>query len=206
MAVVHQVPLSMGFSRQEYWSGLPCPSPGELPNAGTEYTTLCPLHWQEGSLPLMLPVPQCPAEFSTQEPECQQKHPKKSLLNPSKLTGQLSLFSCSAVSDSLRPHGLQHARLSVLQYLLELAQTHVCWVRDASQPSHSLSPPSPLAPQSSTASGSFLVSQLFASDGQSTGASAPVLSMNIQDWFPLGLTGLISLQSNGFSSLLQHHS
>ena len=140
--------------------------------------------------------------LNTRTWECQQKHPKKSLLNPSKLTGQLSLFSCSAVSDSLRPHALQHARLPVLQYLLELAQTHVCWVRDASQPSHSLSPPSPLAPQSSTASGSFLVSQLFASDGQSTGASAPVLSMNIQNWFPLGLTGLISLQSNGFSSLL----
>ena len=40
--VTHQVPLSMGFSRQEYWSGLPCPSPGDLPNAGTEPTFLVP--------------------------------------------------------------------------------------------------------------------------------------------------------------------
>ena len=52
------------------------------------------------------------------------------------------------------------------------------------------------------------MSQLFTSGGQSIGvsASASVLLMNIQDWFPLGLSGLISLQSKGLSSLLQHHS
>ena len=63
--------------------------------------------------------------------------------------------------------------------------------------------------QSFPASGSFLMSWLFASDGQSIGASAwaSVLSMNIQDWFPLRLTGLISLESKGLlKSLLQHHS
>ena len=62
--------------------------------------------------------------------------------------------------------------------------------------------------QSFPASTSFPVSQFFTSDGQSIGASASasVLSMNIQDWFHLGLTGLISLQSKGLSSLLQHHS
>ena len=55
--------------------------------------------------------------------------------------------------------------------------------------------------QSFPASGSFQMSQFFESGGQSTGvsASAFVLPMNIQDWFPLGLTGLISLRSNGFS-------
>ena len=58
--------------------------------------------------------------LNTRTWECQQKHPKKSLLNPSKPTGQLLLFSRSAMSDSLRPHGLQHARLPVIQYLLEL--------------------------------------------------------------------------------------
>ena len=58
--------------------------------------------------------------------------------------------------------------------------------------------------QSFPASGSFLLSQLFASGGQSIGASASasVLQVNIQDWFPLGLTGLISLQSKGLSVLL----
>ena len=62
--------------------------------------------------------------------------------------------------------------------------------------------------QSVTASGSFQMSQPFASGGQSIGvsASASVLLMNIQDRFPLGLTNLISLQSKGLKSLFQHHS
>ena len=61
--------------------------------------------------------------------------------------------------------------------------------------------------QSFPASGSFPMSQLFTSGGQSIGtsASASVLPMNIQGWFPLRLTGLISLQSKELSSLLQHH-
>ena len=61
--------------------------------------------------------------------------------------------------------------------------------------------------QSFLASGSFPMSQFFASDGQSIGvpASASLLPMNIQDWFPLGLTGWISLQSKGLKSLLQYH-
>ena len=58
------------------------------------------------------------------------------------------------------------------------------------------------------ASGSFPMSEFFTSGGQSIGASASasVLPMNIQHWFPLGSTGLISLLSKGLSSLLQHHS
>ena len=43
---------SWGFSRQEHWSGLPCPSPGDLSDPGIEPTSLCILHWQTGSLPL----------------------------------------------------------------------------------------------------------------------------------------------------------
>ena len=63
-------------------------------------------------------------------------------------------------------------------------------------------------PQSFPASGSFQMSHFFASGGQNVGvsASASVLPMNIQDWFPSGLTGLISLQSKVLKSLLQHHS
>ena len=66
---------------------------------------------------------------------------------------------------------------------------------------HILRYPLLLLPQSSPASGSFPMSQLFTSGGQSIGvsASALVLPMNIQDWFPLGLTGWIFLQSKGFS-------
>ena len=66
----------------------------------------------------------------------------------------------------------------------------------------------PSFPQSFPESGSFPMSQLFASGGQSTGASASalVLPMNIQGWFPLGLTGLISLLSETLKGFLQHHS
>ena len=76
----------------------------------------------------------------------------------------------------------------VLHYLLEFAQTHVHWVDDAIQSSHPVAPFSS-CPQSFPTSGSFPMKQLFASGGQSSGASAlaSVLPMNI----PLGLTGLI---------------
>ena len=62
--------------------------------------------------------------------------------------------------------------------------------------------------QTFSASGSFQMSQFFTSGGQSIGVSAltSVLPMNIQDWFPLGWTGWISLQSKGLSRVLQHHS
>ena len=68
----------------------------------------------------------------------------------------------------------------VLHYFLEFAQTHINWASDAIQPPHLLLPPSPHCPQSFPASGSFPMSRLFASGGQSVGASASVLPMNIQ--------------------------
>ena len=84
--------------------------------------------------------------------------------------------------------------------LPELAQTHVHWVNDAIQPSHPLIAFS-FCLQSFPASQSFQMSQFFTSGGQSIGTSvsASVLPMNIQDWFPLGLKGWISLQSKGLS-------
>ena len=90
--------------------------------------------------------------------------------------------------------------------LLELAQTHVHQVSDAVQPSHSLSSPSPPAFNLSQASGSSQMSQVFASGGQSIGVSALAsgLPMNIQDWFPLGWTGLISLQSKRLSRVFSN--
>ena len=112
----------------------------------------------------------------------------------------LLVFSHSVMSNSLQPHGLQHAGFPVLCYLLELAKACVQWVDDAIQPSHPLLPPSPPALNLSQHQGLFQC-QLFKSGGQSIGASAlaSVLPMNILDWFPLGLTGLISLQSKGLS-------
>ena len=71
---------------------------------------------------------------------------------------------------------------------------------------HILCHPLLLPPSIFPASGSFLMSQHFASDSQSIGApaSASVLPMNIQDWFPLGLTGLISLQFKQFSRVFSN--
>ena len=92
----------------------------------------------------------------------------------------------------------------VLHHLLELAQTHVHQASDAIQPSHPLSSPSFPAFWSFPASGSFPINQLLASGGQSIRASASVLPMNIQDWFPLGWTGWISLQSKGLSRVFSN--
>ena len=106
--------------------------------------------------------------------------------------------------------------LPVLHHLSELVQIHVHQVGDAIQPSHPLLSPSPPAFNLSQHPGFFQMSQFFASGSQSirASASASVLPMNIQYWFPLGFTGLISLQSKGLSkgfsntsakaSILQH--
>ena len=89
----------------------------------------------------------------------------------------------------------------------EFTQTHIHGVCDAIWPSHPLSSPSPPL-QSFPASGSFQMSQFFTSGGQSIGvaASASVLPMIIQDWFPLGWTGWISLQSKGLWETLEESS
>ena len=92
----------------------------------------------------------------------------------------------------------------VLHHLPEFAQIHVHWANDAIQSSHSVACFSSCF-QSFPASRSLLMSRLFISGGQNIGTStsASVFPMNIQDWFPLGLTSLISLLSKGL--LLQHH-
>ena len=80
--VARQAPLSTGFSRQEYWSGLPCPSLGDLPDSGVEPVLLISLHWQVDSSPL------APAG-------------KLRIYVSSSVQ-----FSRSVVSDALQPHGL----------------------------------------------------------------------------------------------------
>ena len=89
--------------------------------------------------------------------------------------------------------------LPVHHQLPESTQTHVHWVGDAIQPSHPLSSPSPTFNLSQNQS--LQMSWFFTSGGQSIGvsASASVLPMNIQDWFPLGWTGWISLLLKGLS-------
>ena len=87
----------------------------------------------------------------------------------------------------------------------ELTQTHVHRVGDAIQPSHPVIPFSS-CPKSFPASGYFQMSQFFAPSGQSIGVSTStsVLPMNIQDWFPLELTGFISSLSKGLSRVFSN--
>ena len=116
-------------------------------------------------------------------------------------------FSCSVVSNSLWPRGLQHARLPCPS-LTPGAYSNSCpWNRWCHPTISSSVVPFSSCLQSFLASEFFPKSQFFASGGRSIGvsASASVLSMNIQDWFSLELTGLISLQSKGLSKIFQHH-
>ena len=111
------------------------------------------------------------------------------------------LFSCSVMFDSMWPHRLQHARLPCPS-LSSRVCSDLCLLSRWCHPTISSSVnPFSSCPQSFPASGSFPASQLFASGGQTIGvsASASVLSMNIQGWFPFRLTGLISLQYKGHS-------
>ena len=114
-------------------------------------------------------------------------------------------FCCWLVARlclTLWPHRLQHTRLPCPSVPPRVAQIHVHWIGDAIQPSHPLSPSYFFYLQFSPASGSFPMSWLFASGGQSIGASGSVLPMIIQGWFPSRLTGLISLQSKGLYRII----
>ena len=149
MAALEALP-SLGFSRQEHWSGLPFPSP---------------MHESEKWK-----------------------------------------WSRSVMSSSLQSHGLQHTRPpcpsptpGVYSNSCPLSQWCHQFISSSVVPFSSCL-------QSFPASRSFPVSQLFASRGQNIGtlASASVLLMNIQDWFPLRLSGLISLQSKGLSRVFSN--
>ena len=108
---------------------------------------------------------------------------------------------CSAAKSSptLWPHELQHVRLPLSPRVFSSSCPLSQWFHPTITSSVIHSPPALSFP----ATGSFSMSQSFISGGQSIGdsASASVLPMSIQGWFPLGLTGLISLQSNGLSSV-----
>ena len=115
-------------------------------------------------------------------------------------------FSHSVVSDSLWPQGLQHAKLPCPSPTPR-ACSNSCPLSRWCHPTISSSiVPFSSCLQSFPASGSFQMSQLFASAGQSIGvlASASVLPMNIQDWFPLGWTSWISLLCKGLSRVFSN--
>jgi len=110
------------------------------------------------------------------------------------------------VSDCLQPHELQHARLPCSSPTPG-ACSNSCPLNWWCHPTISSSVvPFSSCLQSFPASGSFPISQFFAAGGQSIGvtASASVLPVNIQDWSPLGLTGLISLLSKGLSRVFSN--
>ena len=123
----------------------------------------------------------------------------------------LLLFSCLVMSDSLQPHGLQHTMFSCPSASPRVSSNSYPMSQWCHPTISSSVVPFFSCLQSFAASGSFPMSQLFASGGQSirVSASASVLPMNIQDWFPLGLTGLIFLNSKGllrvFNTTVQKH-
>ena len=121
--------------------------------------------------------------------------------NPALLTSLL--FNRQVVSDSLRPHWLQHTRLPCTSLSPKVC-SNSCSLSWWCHPTISSSVIPFACLQSFPASGSFPMSQLFASGGQSIGPSASVLPMNPQGWFPLGLTGLISLKSKGLSRIFSN--
>ena len=115
-------------------------------------------------------------------------------------------FSHSVMSDSLQPHGLQHTRPPCLSPTPGV-YSNSCPLSRWCHPTVSFSVvPFSSCLQSFPASGSFPMSQLFSSGSQSIGVSAStsILPMNIQDWFPLGWTGWISLQSKGLSRVFSN--
>ena len=115
-------------------------------------------------------------------------------------------FSHSVVSNSVQPHGMQHTRPPCPSPTPRI-YPNSCPLSWWCHPTISSSVvPSSSSPQSFPASGSFQMSQLFTSGGQSIGvsASASVLPMNIQDWSPLGWTSWISLQSKGPSRVFSN--
>ena len=120
------------------------------------------------------------------------------------ISSSSALFSCSAISDSLWPYGLQHTRL-LCPPPSPGVHSNSCPLSWWCHPTISSSViPFSSYPQSFPASGSFLISQFFTSSGQSIGASAStsLLPMNIEGWFPLGLTSLISPFSTGLSRVI----
>ena len=162
----------------EYWSGLPSPFPGDFPDPGMELCLLCLMHWQLGSLPLM---------------------------PPGKLKASLSQFSRSGVYDSVTPWTTAHqASLPIISSFSSPKPMSI----ESVMPSNYLILCHPLLLLPSI----FPSIRVFSSESalhirwprSGVSASASVLPMNTQDWYPLGWTGWISLQSKGLSRVFSN--
>ena len=209
-----------GFSRKEYWSGLPCLPPGDLPDPriepGSPTLQADPLLSEPPGKPMNMGVGSqslLQGIFLTQKSSWGLLHCRRILYQLSYQGSPIFvpvvvIQLLSRVRLSLQPHGIQYNRLPCSSSSSR-ACSNLCssrwWYH--STISSSVIPFSSYL-QSFPASESFLMSQLFSSGGQSIGVSASASvppPVNIQDWLPLGLTGLISLQKT-LKSLLWYHS
>ena len=192
--VAHKPPLSKEFYRKEYWSGQPFPSLGDLPELRTE--------------PRSLASPALEGGFFTDVPPG--KPPNYHMTQQSHYWSYTLAYdhipSHSVTSNSLLPIDCSMPGSSVHHQLPEFIETHVHWVGNAIQPSHPLLSPFPLTFNLSQHQGLFQwVSSLHqVAKVLDFSASASVIPMNIQGWFPLGWTGWISLQSKGLSRVFSN--
>ena len=127
-------------------------------------------------------------------------------LKKSHLSSFCGQYSVAKPCPTLRPYALQHARLPCPPLALGVCSKSLPLTRRCHPTTSSSVTPFSSCPQSSPASESFPVNRFFASGGQIIGASASasVLPVNIQDWFSLGWTGWISLQSKGLSRVFSN--
>ena len=180
--VAHQALLSMEFPRQEYWSWLPFPTPGDLPNLGVEHATL------------VYPTLAGRSLYHSTIPW--ENHNSKIPMHPNvqfSSDAQLQPTLCDPMDCSTPGFPGHHQLLELLKLMcIELVM-----------PSTTSSSVIPFCCLQSFPA-SFPMSQFFISGGQSIGASTSVLPMNTQDWSPLGWTGLITLQFKGLSRVFSN--
>ena len=188
----------MEFSRQEYWSGLPCPPPGDLPHSGIKPASPVAPALQVDSLLLSHWKRWCITGYQL---SADSKQRTISMWSFSSVQ-----FGHSVLSDSLRPHGLQHARPPCPSPTPGVYSNPclLSWWCHSTISSSVV--PSPPALNLSQHQGLFKwvsslnqVAKVLEFQLQQL-----VLLMNIQDWFPLGWTGWISLQSKGLSRVFSN--
>ena len=179
--------VSMSCCPMGMWLGMG----GSVEKSGILVWKCYPENISEGLLVLFSPL--APSEMPHQPKCCECL---ANIVSRTSMGALLLLFTHLVVSTLCDPMDYSTPALPVPHLFLKFAQVHVHCISDAIQPSHPLMPSSPSAPNPSQHQGLF---QWVICSHQMTGvsASASVLPTSIQCWFPLGLTGLISLLSMG---------
>ena len=190
--VAHQVPLPMGFSRQEYWRGLTFHTQGSFPTQGSNPRLLCLLHWQMGSLPLVAPKCMDSSSWVLWPVSMVVFAPGKQVL-PAGVCLSLDLGLARSPETPALWWVYEKSWHQFAQHFLWMGSYILpSWLQVVTRSQRGRL-------QSFSASGSFPMSQLFTSGGQTTGASVSVFRMDIQGWFSLRLTDLVPLKSKGLS-------